>query len=175
MAQQDLRGRSAPGANVVCDPPRRRPELDGDGDDVANQPLAWPSCLANGEDTRCTRGLVNGLEADGKDWSLGYVWRGDTVTDEYYVQNGNLRNDDGRVTTEQTLPPYIDECGIDNVLCHGVVVGGCAVGGLYAIAACTASAGALCLAASTLAAECGIEGGDALAGCRQWASEGKCA
>lgn len=120
-----------------------------------------------------------GQEAGGKDWTRGYVWRGNNVTNEYFVQNGNLRDDGGRVpdggaqVTSEGFP--IDECTIDAVLCRGVVFLGCGTAGLAAAGMCGPTGGSSCIALSGVIAGCGIEGGSLITNCESWASEGKCA
>lgn len=109
-------------------------------------------------------------DPDGREWSRGYIWRGDRITREYQVQNGTLRSDEVSVgPSSQDL-----ECAIDAVLCAGVITGGCAVGGMYIAVTCPITIGLTCGAASALGATCGITGGDAYTGCQQWASDGKC-
>lgn len=96
--------------------------------------------------------VLFGVEDNGKDWSRGYVWRGGDVTNEYYVQNGNLRNDGGRVTTNVTanvtaeaLPFDIDECDIDHVLCSFLVGESCIVAGASVLSLCETPLAPVCL------------------------------
>jgi hypothetical protein len=114
----------------------------------------------------------------GRTWSRGYIWRNGKITDTFYVKNGNIRNDDGRVDADDVIAeaPWdnITECDVDTVLCGGVVIGGCAYGTLAVVLTCGPTIGLTCGAGTLLTVECGIVGNDAVRGCREWASEGKC-
>jgi hypothetical protein len=122
--------------------------------------------------------VVYGEEDGGKSWSRGYVWRGERFTNQYYVQNGNIRDDGGRVgaSVPTAAAPWddIDVCDVDNALCWGVVLDGCTVGGMVIALTCGPSVGVTCATGGALVTECGLQGGDAMAGCRKWASDGTC-
>ena len=118
-------------------------------------------------------------ESGGREWRFGHLWPNGKYVDRFYVQNGNLRREDGRVGTSSVEdqgfePSHPNVCTLERALCGTTVILGCAVGGAYVAAFCAVSFGFSCGTGAVLVSECGIIGDESIRGCVDWASEGDC-
>lgn len=115
-------------------------------------------------------------EDNGRGGSHAYLWRGQNrnFTDEFYVQNGNLRRRNvGRVDTQAVgaadfwdwIPG--DRCDWWTIGCGGVAHGPCVITTAGAAAACPATLGTACVPLAVGTAACWNFSNDVRNGCTE--------
>lgn len=111
-------------------------------------------------------------EGNGKDNSAGLLWRGDgkkgKFTNRFYVQNGNIRNDNGRVEGADVSAQAVPD-DLDQIFCPIATKGPCVVGTAAIAAACFVPLVGLveCTTGSVAAAACYEVSGSANEACKK--------
>lgn len=91
--------------------------------------------------------VVYGREDEGKEWAYGFLWRNGRYTDKFFVQNGNLRRDNGgRVEAAAQGQPNPIVCAYDAATCKFASTGACVVGTLYGVLFCVYESPGACVA-----------------------------